>query len=335
MPDHDTFDLDAAFRDLEQDIGGISTPRGARSAVSTARHRRRRAIGGAVAGLAIVVGAVAVGQGVATRSHTLDPADLPSPATFDAAALSVATDGWAEGWRTPTKADESSLDSAASPRCLDSLDVGDKIPDPARSGSLLVVSQDAGTAALGSLLEWSDDQSDTAAGGYAALVAGIDGCSKVTSGQQYAWDGGRARSWDVSRSGDDSQHLWVAQTGRGVAILWTGGSAGPVPDDVDARVAAALVAGLQAPGSYQTNDGLTTSSSSSSTSSGVAVETISDGAFTRAVADWDPRWRDEGSDQEVIGDVPCDTGWTDGAQGSSGGSLGNGDQEYSHVRLPP
>ncbi len=98
MPEHDTFDLDAAFAALEQNIAGLSSPRDAGAAIATARRRRRTAIGGAFVGLALVIGAVVAGQGIASRNESVGPAQLPTPALFDAPALSAATEGWVSHW---------------------------------------------------------------------------------------------------------------------------------------------------------------------------------------------------------------------------------------------
>ena len=62
MPEHETYDLDAAFARLEQDLSTLSRGPGADRAVSTARRRRRTTVA-AVAAVAIVaVGGVVAGH---------------------------------------------------------------------------------------------------------------------------------------------------------------------------------------------------------------------------------------------------------------------------------
>ncbi|HEY3528992.1 MAG TPA: hypothetical protein VGK78_07565 [Nocardioides sp.] len=79
MPEHDSFDLDAAFGRLEQDIAGISAPRGAGAAITTAR-RRRQTRWGVAAVAALVVAGSAVGLHGRTGSDVEPPPTRPIPA---------------------------------------------------------------------------------------------------------------------------------------------------------------------------------------------------------------------------------------------------------------
>ncbi len=94
------------------------------------------------------------------------------------------------------------------------------------------------------LAQWGADQPNASSVVYAAVVASVDACPQATSDREYAWEGARAHSWTITVGGQETQHLWVARTDNAVGFLWTGGSAGHVPEDVDQRVASALVAGL-------------------------------------------------------------------------------------------
>jgi hypothetical protein len=101
MPEHDTFDLDALFRELERDIADITHAPGAAEAVRGARTRRLHRWG-AVAAAAAAVVVVGVGVSVVPRGHEPGVAstDRPKPPYGDltAAALSDATSGWVGPW---------------------------------------------------------------------------------------------------------------------------------------------------------------------------------------------------------------------------------------------
>jgi hypothetical protein len=250
MPEHDTYDLDAAFARLEQDIAGLSSPRGAGAAIATARRRRRTAIGGAVAGLALVVGAVAVGQGVASRNASVGPAQLPAPAPFDAPALSAATEGWVSHWGPLSKPGQFSNRGADAPRCLGAMakDFDRPAAGPTGGGGGVLVSH--GEESLSSLAQWSADHQNASSVVYAAVVTSVDACPNVTSDRPYLWEGARAHSWTIRVAGKETQHLWVARANNAVGYLWTGGSTGLPPENVDQRVASALVAGLRSSKSF-------------------------------------------------------------------------------------
>ena len=80
MPEHDTFDLDAAFARLEQDVtDSLHRPAGPVPRSPRARRRRRRA--GAVVVVAVLaVGGVAVGQGLSGHDDSIAPSGSPSRA---------------------------------------------------------------------------------------------------------------------------------------------------------------------------------------------------------------------------------------------------------------
>jgi hypothetical protein len=270
MPE--TFDLDEAFRALEHDISTRSLARGASAAIGTARRRRRTTVGGLAAAVALVViGGVAVAQGVGTHSSSVEPAGLPSPAPYDNHSLSQATKGWTGDWTRLRAGNLAGLrKTALGPHCLAKMvsAIGRSTPNSTRSGGGIAVSPGA-EVARSWLTGWSDDHSDAARSAYPALVSAFAACAQASPAHSYLWVDARARSWDVTGSASQAQHLWVAQADDAVAILWMGGSAGAVPNRVDRRVAHALVAGLQSPASFLTNGQMTgfESSAGSATSS--------------------------------------------------------------------
>jgi hypothetical protein len=325
MPDHDTFDLDRAFSSLERDIATVSSPRGAAQAVASARRRRRTTYGAVAAVALLAVGAAAIGQGLATRDDSVGPAELPTPAAFDAAALSAATDGWTSDWRTPTKTDQPAFQADSAPQCLQAVEGStdeQATPDPARTGGGLLVADDE--ASLGTLAEWGDDHPGASTAGYDAVVTTLDRCAQATAAHDYTWNGARGQSWTVTSGGQPSQHIWIAQTGRAVGVLWAGGSAGPVPDAVDEHVISALVAGLQSPESFPQQVG---PSSGSSSGSSAAVATVGDADFAKALGSWTNGWQERGT-KSVSGPLPCAGDWASASGDATGASLGgNGEQD--------
>jgi hypothetical protein len=327
MPEHDIYDLDAAFRALEQDIAGRSAPHGAGAAVHTARRRRRTTIGAVAAVAVLAVGGVALGQGIATHTDSVGPSQLPAPAPLNASSLSTATQGWVSDWRAPKNQSDGFSLEGAPPRCLDAFDgTAEKpaTPDPDRSGGSLLVAENE--ASISTLAEWNGDHPDASTVGYAAVVASVDACAQATPDRDYTWAGGQGRSWTISTGGQETQHLWVARTDSAVGFLWTGGTAGPVPDEVDQRVTSALLSGLLSPDSF-TDSGPTGGSASASASSD-AMPQVSDEDFARAVRGWDSGWSLNGTKQVADG-VPCLRNWASGAAVSGTNLGGNGDQEYT------
>lgn len=326
MPEHDTFDLDAAFRDLEHDIAGISSPRGAGAAIATARRRRRTTIGAVAAAAVLVVGAVAVGQGIATRSTSVGPAQLPPPAPFDAQALSAATRGWVADWHSLTTPGEISLKGDQGPHCLAALaDDVDKPGDPGPDGSGGgVFASRSGAASLSWLTAWGDNHPDASTIAYAAVVASFDGCATASPDRQYTWEGGVGRSWTIT-FGQQVQHIWVARTDRALGVLWGRAPIGAVPDDVDRQVMSALVAGLQSPKSF--NPIPSSPSTAESSPPATELSAVSRADFARALSGWDNAWQKDGAPKSDM-QVPCADAWDAASEGGGGSNLGaNGDQE--------
>jgi hypothetical protein len=329
MPEHDTFDLDAAFRALERDVSTLSAAPGAGAAVGRARQRRRRTIGLVAAVAVLVLGGVAVSAGLHGRDSA-EPADLPAPATFDAQAFSQATAGWASGWATPTDQDDDAFKGLHFP-CRG--DFGDNNTiDPAEDGSPVWISSQ-GELAFGSLDEWSDAHADVPASIYTQGIHILDSCAHATSAATYSYEGAEGRSWTFtpgSTSGSGSDHLWLAQQGRAMAMLWMTGVPDQVPAAVDQRVMDALVAGLQAPDSYRTDGDLSTISGTS-TGSGSGDASFNDPdqqQVARAFGTWDSGLTSHGSPQHSIPSTPCTgSSWETESSSSQSTTIGgNGAQ---------
>jgi hypothetical protein len=322
MREHDTYDLDAAFARLEQDVADVSSPRGAGLAVTSARRRRRTTIGAVVA-VAVIAASTAGGAYVHQRT-SIAPAGLPRAAAFDGAALSDATAGWTSGWAKPTKADADALDSGAEPRCLN-WSSKTASADPARYGVPLFVSGE-GELAFGTFGEWDTDHASVPVTDYAEVTAAIDRCAGASPAQTYAWDGAEGRSWTISsRVSADAQHVWVAREGNSIALLWTGGPAGPVPDAVDQAVMTALVAGMLSPESYQGRQGLEGSVSESSTSASevtsASFDSITDRQLGTAFGDW-PNGLTTDDHIKGMPATPCTADSLESSTGAEGNSIG-------------
>jgi hypothetical protein len=325
MPEHDTYDLDAAFARLEQDIAGVSSPRGASLAVSTARRRRRTTIGATVAGLALVVGAVAVGAG--GRGHaSVEPASsLPTPAALDAAALTRATQGWTSAW-SPSSPSTTGLTNGPVSRCLEKAPALSGIADPVRaSGNKFFSAGDADALAV---LADFGDQTATANGVWNELTHTASGCENVTVSAQRTWDGAEAISYSLSSPAGTTEQLWLARTDSTFGMLWLANAPEPVPSAVDTAVMTAIVSALQWPASYQDVGSVDEPTATASSAAVVGYPTVSDAAFTQAIGGWATAWRPRGTKTDYPG-LPCvrDPD-TEGTSGMGTGLGGNGAQEY-------
>lgn len=329
MPETDTFDLDAAFARLEHDIADSSSPRGAGVAIATARTRRRRRTIAAVAAVALVaVGGVALAGGLGSHDTTVEPAGLPSPAPYDNAALTQATKGWAGPWGDLTSDPLSVDNQLLDPHCLAPLAtaVSRSAPGSTRSGGGIAVTPGVQAIARSWLTGWSDDHPDAARAAYAALVPAFASCAQASPAHSYAWVDAQAESWDVTGSGPGTQHLWVAEADDALAVVSIISPGGPVPGDVDRRVAEALVAGLQSPASFTGGQVGGGTSASSSPSRSVPSGFVSGSDFAAALGSWSSGWSPQSARQAADG-LPCsapDSGPSFG-QGTTLG--GNGDQE--------
>jgi hypothetical protein len=329
MPEHDIDDLDAAFARLENSIAGSTQARGAGAAIATARRRRRTKVGAVAAAAVLVVGGVALAQGVTTHDNAIAPAGLPSPAPFDASALNAATEGWQTDWHSPTKPDEISLQGSAAPRCLESMAADfDKpaTPGPEGAGGGVLVSR-GGAASLTTLAEWGADHPDASSVGYAAVAASIDSCAQASPDREYTWDGAVGRSWTISVNDQASQHLWVARTDSAIGVVWAGGSAGPVPDEVDQRVTSALVAGLLSPKSFTPTQ--PDNQSASGSSSVPSFQAVPEKKLKDVFGTWPSGLTTGGAADSDMPSTPCTPDSFDSSSGGGGASIGStGVQNY-------
>ncbi|MGC4109419.1 MAG: hypothetical protein QM747_03120 [Nocardioides sp.] len=299
MPDSDTFDLDAAFRDLEHDVAGLSTPRGAGAAVSTARRRRRTRIGAVAAVAVLAVGGAAIGQSLHGRDQSVGPAgSLPHPAPLTAQALSSATDGWVSGWtaRTPESVD-SKLGSTLILRCVQNATstTGDGLTVNRGSGNLFFTTDD--TVALGSLVGYAASSSADAL--YGSVTSSMDRCPQATLTSERLWKGAAARSYAIS-SRRGPEQFWVAREGSAIGLVLVAGAPQQIPATSNEGVARALVAALEFPGSMKPVD----NSSSSSSSSGSGSTSIPVASFRAALGDWQSGWTTSG-DESGPPSTPC------------------------------
>lgn len=322
MPEHDTFDLDAVFRAFEHDVAELSRPLGAGAAVASARRRRRTTWTGVAAGLALVLGAAAVAQGVTARNDADGPASPPTPAAFDAAAFNRAAAGWMPGWNAVPNPDVKQMGTFAQ-RCVEALgaDAGSAAaPDAARATGVVLSNPQTFSIAVGTLAQWSPEDGSTADAAFAGIRTGIQKCPTAIERDTYTWAGARGQSWEVGTP-KNMQHLWLAEADHGVAVLWTtGGTTNPVPDEVDRRVMTALVAGIGAPGSYLPV-------STSVTTQTTAPQVISPASFTKALRGWPTGWQRHGT--AAGNSIPCARGWLRASTASTTGGLGgNGEQAY-------
>ena len=322
MPEHETFDLDAAFARLEQDITTLSTAPGAGAAVSRARRRRRTRAGAVAAVAVLAVTGVAVGQG-ARHDSAIEPASsLPTPAVLDAAALSTATHGWTSAW-SPASSQSAVVLTKEVLRCLDQAAVATQAAPDRGSGDL---SFTAGQAASFATLEDFQEDTATAEAVWADLAQTIGQCSNATLSGQQAWDGGEALSYALSAPTGKTEHLWIARTGSTFGMLWVANAAEPVPGGDDRAVMTALVAALLSPKSY--HDGASTSSSASISPSGSgSAPFLSASEFAHALGTWRSAWS---ATADAVGtdESPCGVQVSAGASSGHGASLGaNGEQE--------
>jgi len=323
MPDHDTFDLDAAFTRLEQDVTSLSTAPGAGAAVARARRRRRTKLAEVAAAAVLVVGGLAVAQGLVHHDSAIEPSSsLPNPAPLDAAALSEATLGWTSAWSPSEGEGAQALVNGPFSRCLDQAPAAADPAEPVGgSGNQYFTSGAAASLAI--LVDYGNQtaQADTM---WQQITSTVSGCGNATLSGQQVWDGAETVSYALSSPSGKTEHVWVAHTGSTIGILWIAKAPEPVPAPDDAAVATALVSALRSPASYQDVDSTGGSSSSGSVSS------VSETGFARALAGWSSAWEQGSVNSEPPSASACDTDrWSSGSDSGAGSSLGaNGDWEY-------
>jgi len=249
MPEHDTFDLDAAFAALERDIARISRARGADQAVSAADRRRRTAIGAAAAAVAlIVVGGVAVGQGLGRNGNAVSPADgIPAPRPIDAASLTDATTGWTPAWKVTGGSKEELVSAAVPAECLGQV-VGAAIPEPILTGEQGLLAGQA--VAFIDVADFGQDDAQ-AQSAWQAYSNAAASCADARQTADYTSGSAQVIRYTITPGAPaTAQYVWLARVEGQMGVAWIGNAAEPMPDNVGDRVTTALLVGVLSPGSY-------------------------------------------------------------------------------------
>lgn len=327
MPEHEIFDLDAAFARLEHDVTTLSSAPGAGAAVARARRRRRTTIAAVAAVTVLAVGGAAIAQGLVRHDpRTITPSSsLPAPAPLTAAAMTGATEGWTPAW-TKESPQNAQLAPGPTERCLNQSPELAHAAGPTRgSGNLFFA---AGQASALALLFDVEGQQAEADGLWASLTGALDQCDTASPASERLWDGGEARSFAVVSAGGRTEHAWVAHEGTTVGLLWVSDAPAEVPPSADDGVAQAMMAALLDPDSYRD-----LGSGSVESSSSEATILLSEADFAEALGDWRSGWSATSAAGPDADSAPCGTDPSSGAASGSGQSLGaNGEQGTSEFR---
>lgn len=243
MPDLDQ--LDRAFDALARDLSRSPGP-GAAAAIATARKRRRTRVG-AVALTALVL----VGGGLAVPRLAFPEGGVAAgggAARFDAAALEVATEGWADDWEPWDRSSTKVSGSFGKAGCVDGYTGGGEGPGPTGTASSRFIAAARATAVL--VVERYASEADAAA---SQDVSGPepDTCGATTF---FIVDGVRVRHDSAPPEGDGGAYggtdawlgdVWTVQDGRDRAVLEMVSTVGVAERDTAERVAEALVAGVR------------------------------------------------------------------------------------------
>lgn len=243
MPEHDTFDLDAAFHALERDVADSSVPRGAGAAITTARRRRRTTVATVAAAAVLAAGGVVIGHGFG-QDHAVEPtsttgeSDRPVPvaAPLDAVSLGRATAGWAGPW--------DNLDMNANP--VRTLNPSCQINNDESGSSSVNGATGAFQTSDGHYVQFGATRWNEGAGAHVAtLTNALEACPGAKTTEVTYTDGthvlfvelqslaGSPTQWAIVARGHDQLGLEIAPT--------TG-----LTDEVQVRLADAMVAGLEA-----------------------------------------------------------------------------------------
>jgi hypothetical protein len=313
MPERDTFDLDAAFRGLEQDIAEISSPRGVDAAIATARRRHRRTTVGAVAAAVVLIAGIAVaGQGLRHHDRAVEPAvrPVPDPTPLTSQTLSTATAGWISGWSEP-RSDRHLLGvSIAGLGCLDALN---RPPlDRALSGDTVASAGSSGVAEVFGM-HVAGDRAAVAEG---ALTRAAQRCDSTTSTSTTYTDGSVVTYFALTHT-SHGLGLWTVRNGSLLAVaLISGGTHEPSAASVQ-RIDDLLVGALRVD---------TVASASGAPAPPPHSGFIDQSSFASALAGWSSGWSPDTAKGDT-GELPCGVSPAHESFGQ-GTSLGaNGDQE--------
>jgi hypothetical protein len=315
MPEIESFDLDTAFRDLERDIAGISTPLGAAAAVRGARRRRRTAIGGAVAGFALVASAVAVGVGVLGHDDADVPTDrLPAPAPFDGPHLTAATAGWTPAWGPATDASRAKFSQTFGGPCLEVIPGGHpgfvSLTDTHIDVAFAEMG-DYGSKTVQEATDWVRLERQ---------VAGCSGAELVSSFSDPSGALGHTYRIDAAPADSAPEYLWIVSTGREIGVLKIFGQSETLPTANDRPVAQVLLAAIQDHDSYRVVS-----------SPDQPVLRVEEGDFARALGGWRSGWASSADHRSPALASPCYArALQHGSWASQHGGLGgNGRQDVA------
>jgi hypothetical protein len=240
MPEHETFDLDAAFARLERDVAGITIGRGAQGAVSTARRRRRTTLGAVVAVGVLTLGGVVAGHEMG-QDRTVGPADrLPAPAPLTAERLSSATEGWTPAWEANTGAAQRKLQLTSGGDCFPSFTGGQ-----ANGYTLFGNAHD--DLAVTSTSDFTGDRRGEPVV-WRRMVSDMQGCAGVQEVSSFTGPSGvTGHTYQVRAADSESapEYVWIVSTGQGIGVLKILGQSDPLPSVQDTAVADALVAAVE------------------------------------------------------------------------------------------
>lgn len=247
MPEHDTFDLDAAFARLEQDIAGVSSPRGAGLAVTTARRRRRTTVGAIAAVTVLAVGGVAIAQGAGHDESVSPTHQLPAPALLDGPHLSAATAGWTPAWEPGTQQAKETLDQTFGGACFAGVP---GVP----TGQIAIHSfgNSHGDLAVAVMSDFGS-RTTAANAGWRRLNRQLDTCSGAQRISSFGDPSqARERTYRVVPTENESapQYVWIVSTGKAIGLLKILDQSDALPASNDRPVADALLAALQDPASF-------------------------------------------------------------------------------------
>jgi hypothetical protein len=325
MPEHETFDLDAAFRALEHDIAGASSPRGAGAAIATARRRRRTTVGAIAAVAVLAVGGVVIAQGARSTDHAVAPSDqpLPSPSALSVDALDQASAGWMSDWTRPSRHAANRALSLLGPlTCIAARD-GQGVLDNAESTghSVFASGSDGVDVVVGEKVS-----SQNAAKAQEQMQALVDTCAPGATAQRAYTDGSSATYSQVDEGRRGDFFIWTARQGDRIGLMVATGAAHPPSDSSVARMADLLVGALQVD-STVTGDQLSGGSASASASgSGSGDVFIQDGQFQSALGSWSGGWSATNGDAPSA--LPCGVDLAKGESFGAESSLGaNGQQQ--------
>jgi hypothetical protein len=316
MPERDTFDLDAAFRGLEQDIAGISSPRGVDAAIATARRRHRRNTVGAVAAAVVLIAGIAVaGQGLRHHDRAVEPAvrPVPDPTPLTSQTLSTATAGWISGWGDPRSASSSRGLSFAGLECLNTLN-GPSFAQPRHSG-VTVVSAGSSERAYVLAMQFAADKASLADD---ALTRAAQRCDSAKADSTTYADGSVVTYYDLSGNpGWNGAGVWTVRSGNILALTLIS-DASHEPSSATVQRVDDLLLGALRPD--------TAASASGAPAPPPHSGFLDQSSFASALSGWSSGWSPNTANG-ATGELPCGVSAADETFGQ-GTSLGaNGDQE--------